>query len=153
MELPQRVKLYSLTSVNDPWAGPDFPQDYSYRTYTRWVKATDGTTSPTSQSYEPMNADDAAPPQFHGSQPLPRGRIRECTAPIRLREETGSCNSLDLMRVCYRSGLGSYGPRLSSFGPVQSPQKGSNKTCSLWVKATDGATSLTALLRADGRQR
>lgn len=57
MKLSQRVGLHSVTSVDDLWAAPDFPQDCSNRTDTRWLKLSSGHTSVTAQFWQPHRPD------------------------------------------------------------------------------------------------
>lgn len=57
MKLSQRVGLHSVSSVQDLWANPEFPQECSNRTDTRWVKLAGEKAAITAESFV-VGADD-----------------------------------------------------------------------------------------------
>jgi beta-galactosidase len=53
MKLSQSVGLHSVSKISDLWAAPEFPQECSNRTDTRWLKLSNGEGSEvTAQFYE-----------------------------------------------------------------------------------------------------
>ncbi|KAK4901095.1 hypothetical protein LTR49_027307, partial [Elasticomyces elasticus] len=54
MKLSQLVGLHTVSQISDLWAAPEFPQDCSNRTDTRWFKISNGKgTGLTAQFYKP----------------------------------------------------------------------------------------------------
>lgn len=54
MKLSQPVGLHSVSKVSDLWTAPEFPQECSNRTDTRWLKLSNGEGAEvTAQFYEP----------------------------------------------------------------------------------------------------
>nr|POE65593.1 beta-galactosidase [Quercus suber] len=51
MKLSQKVGRHRVTHVDELWAGPEFPQESSNRTDTRWLAISDGETKLTAQFY------------------------------------------------------------------------------------------------------
>nr|POE87267.1 beta-galactosidase [Quercus suber] len=51
MKLSQKVGKHSVSSVDELWTAPEFPQECSNRTDTRWLAISDGETKLTAQFY------------------------------------------------------------------------------------------------------
>ncbi|GAB7359112.1 hypothetical protein MBLNU230_g5181t1 [Neophaeotheca triangularis] len=56
MKLSQRVGLWKVSRVDALWAAPEFPQECSNRTDTRFVRLSDGATSLVAQFFDPRAA-------------------------------------------------------------------------------------------------
>lgn len=57
MKLSQRVALHSVSHVEDLWEGPEFPQECSNRTDTRWLEMSSPDTSLTAQFLKSAGGD------------------------------------------------------------------------------------------------
>ena len=55
MKLSQRVGHYSVSDVDELWTGPEFPQECSNRTDTRWLRLSSEETTVTAQFFEPKD--------------------------------------------------------------------------------------------------
>lgn len=67
MKLSQKVALHSVKHVDDLWAGPEFPQECSNRTDTRWVKLSSGEATLHAQFFEVQNSETRKPFDFMAS--------------------------------------------------------------------------------------
>ena len=109
MKLSQPVDLYS-SNVTNLWAKPDFPQESSNRTDTRWVKLASPKTSLTAQFVKSKDGDERHLFDFQASHYDVKD-IDEAQHPYELESKKKDFVILRLDADHHGLGTGSCGPR------------------------------------------
>lgn len=111
MKLSQRVGLHSVSKVDDLWAGPEYPQECSNRTDTRWLKLSSsdlGTV--TAQFFKPGKTSDRHLFDFMASH-YDGKDIAEAKHPYELEKKRKDFVVLRLDADHHGLGTGSCGPK------------------------------------------
>lgn len=111
MKLSQPVGFHKAPRVSDLWAGPEFPQECSNRTDTRWLKISNGEGSDlTAQFYEPSDRSQRHLFDFMASH-YDVNDIFESKHPYELEEKKKEHVILRLDAEHHGLGTGSCGPK------------------------------------------
>ncbi|EMC93789.1 glycoside hydrolase family 2 protein [Baudoinia panamericana UAMH 10762] len=109
MKISQKVGVHSVKSVDQLWTGPEFPQECSNRTDTRWVKFSDGTTEMTAQMFDIADAQKRSLFDFMASHYDVKD-IDEARHPYELEKKKQDIVLLRLDADHHGLGTGSCGP-------------------------------------------
>ncbi|TKA78722.1 hypothetical protein B0A55_04532 [Friedmanniomyces simplex] len=113
MKLSQKVGRHAVQSVGALWSGPEFPQECSNRTDTRWVKIaerTHGKTSLTAQFFDPSESSTRRLFDFMVSH-FDVKDIDEARHPYELDRKAQDATILRLDADHHGLGTGSCGPK------------------------------------------
>ena len=110
MKLSQRIGVYSAESIDRLWTGPEYPQECSNRTDTRWLRVSDGTTSVHARFFDPGRAEKGKLFDFMACHYDVRD-IEEARHPFELEERRKERVILRLDADHHGLGTGSCGPK------------------------------------------
>ena len=110
MKLSQRIGQYSVSNVDELWTAPDYCQECSNRTDTRWLRLSDGDTSFTAQFFDPSSPEKQRLFDFMASHYDVKD-IDEAQHPFELEKKKKESVILRLDAEHHGLGTGSCGPK------------------------------------------